>query len=1598
MNMWRKNKNLFRFCGFLLIGLILFSNLPTKVLLEKLVSHIKDANVVDVMYKSLKDKNVIDKGIKSLFGSGSGKAQASSFNIQTGYFVGNGGAKQITGLGFSPQMIILKSNSTGGAGAVFKTTAMPNLNTAYLGPATADTSATIMLDKDGFTAIGTNGNVANDRFTWIAFSGSNCSASGNFCVGSYVGNGTSPRAITTGFQPDMVMVKSATAVAANWRSSAMTTNVGQYFMNTNQDTTGALYTSLNSDGFTVGATNNTSATVYYYVAFKNTAGAINVGSYSGSGTAKNVTGVGFLPNFVLTKNSTATTAVSGVYNVTESYGNNSSYFTDTANVVGGVTELNSDGFGVGTNATVNSSGVTYFYAAFGGASKTPSSSGTFQISRGSYTGTGITKTIDDLGFVPDLVIIKGDTAQAGVFRTRMMAGDSSAYLDSATANLTGAITTLNQDGFVVGTSATTNSSGVTYYWTAYGNAWKPETNSGSSDFYIGAYYGNGIDNVNITGLPFQADMLTVKRSGATGGTFRTSSHSGDSSSFFAATADTSNNIQTISTNGFQIGTSANVNTAANIYWYFGFKSGTNFAVGTYSGSGSAKDVSTVGFQADNLWVKQTGATRGVFRHSSMSTANSIPFINVAGIAGAVTAFTSNGFSVGTGAEVNTSGTNNYRYVAWRANTTVGSSSFNIQTGYFVGNGGAKQITGLGFSPQMIILKSNSTGGAGAVFKTTAMPNLNTAYLGPATADTSATIMLDKDGFTAIGTNGNVANDRFTWIAFSGSNCSASGNFCVGSYVGNGTSPRAITTGFQPDMVMVKSATAVAANWRSSAMTTNVGQYFMNTNQDTTGALYTSLNSDGFTVGATNNTSATVYYYVAFKNTAGAINVGSYSGSGTAKNVTGVGFLPNFVLTKNSTATTAVSGVYNVTESYGNNSSYFTDTANVVGGVTELNSDGFGVGTNATVNSSGVTYFYAAFGGASKTPSSSGTFQISRGSYTGTGITKTIDDLGFVPDLVIIKGDTAQAGVFRTRMMAGDSSAYLDSATANLTGAITTLNQDGFVVGTSATTNSSGVTYYWTAYGNAWKPETNSGSSDFYIGAYYGNGIDNVNITGLPFQADMLTVKRSGATGGTFRTSSHSGDSSSFFAATADTSNNIQTISTNGFQIGTSANVNTAANIYWYFGFKSGTNFAVGTYSGSGSAKDVSTVGFQADNLWVKQTGATRGVFRHSSMSTANSIPFINVAGIAGAVTAFTSNGFSVGTGAEVNTSGTNNYRYVAWRTPDNSVLTVSGNGSQTATYSYPSADAYLGGAFVFERSSGAANITSIKITETGTINANASLTNVRLLYEDGPTCNYNGNETEFGSSASFSSESATITGTMPVGTDEVCAYVVVSILANANAGDTVSFRISQTSDVQVSSGTVSGSFPISFGETTLSGGSLAVDIVDDTGISVSTPSVSMSTVPFSFVWQTTSGSLGASSQKIRISNDSGNNLWTLSVAPTSGTNSLWTSAAGSYDFNDNQSGASDGPDGDNFGGQLTVRPQLANVTPKNGCNNNGLSVGSEASYIEGSVDSITLASTNSSAAIGCYWDLTNIGLSQSIPSQQPTSNYSLNITITITAN
>lgn len=587
----------------------------------------------------------------------------------------------------------------------------------------------------------------------------------------------------------------------------------------------------------------------------------------------------------------------------------------------------------------------------------------------------------------------------------------------------------------------------------------------------------------------------------------------------------------------------------------------------------------------------------------------------------------------------------------------------IQTGYYLGTGQTLAVTGLGFQPQLVIIKADTTAG-GAVWKSTSMPAGEFAYLGVATANnTEDQIQLDANGFTVqIAPEVNTLNVRYSYIAVAGSNCTSNGYICFGSYTGNTAATQTVTVGFQPDLVWAKRATAVAGNFRTSTMPENTAASMINVAHDSTG-LFTTLAGDSFSVGGTNNTNGGRYYFAAFRNLAGFFKAGSYPGNGTAYSVTDVGFAPDMVFVKSPAANAPVFATgYN----YGDSSNQTTAAANLIGALTSLNADGFSVGSQANVNTTGLSYTYFAFGGAAA-PNPSGSFTMARGSYTGTGTQTSIADVGFAPDLVLIKSKTSAQHVVFSTSLDNNFTSYLSNNAAGFVNAIVSLDANGFTVGTHATVNNFGDQYEWQAFGNASTPTRGARASNFYVGVYTGNAIDGRVIGKLGFSPDLVVMKGAAASQASAWRSSAMPTSTSASLVGAAANDNagtwIKSFSGDSFTIGSAAPVNTAAGVYRFFAFGAAPDaFAVGSYVGSGTATTTSGVGFQSDLAWTKAATAVTGAHRSSNPSQANTQQFAAAVDIANGITGFAPSGFSLGTAANVNSSGVT-YYYVAWKLP-----------------------------------------------------------------------------------------------------------------------------------------------------------------------------------------------------------------------------------------------------------------------------------------------------------------------------------------------
>lgn len=288
------------------------------------------------------------------------------------------------------------------------------------------------------------------------------------------------------------------------------------------------------------------------------------------------------------------------------------------------------------------------------------------ITTGVYTGNGNDNAnILDGTYPPSLVLIKRETANA-VMRTRTMKGDTSAFVNGSLANASNYIQALRHNGFQVGTASQVNSTNAKYY---YLTIWSNENCKYFKNFQ---YEGNGADDRTMSanvGLSFTPDFILIKSQNTTSTcVFRSSSMPGDLTLEAGAIAGGTNLIQSITTNGFQLGTSTKVNGTNTKYNGFAIKNYPGaVSSGTFTGTGASLSVTGLGFKPDIVLVKSatTNMLRILTTQMVADGATSMYIGTTTTDASGITSLDSDGFTVGNGAGVNTNGTASY-YLALKA--------------------------------------------------------------------------------------------------------------------------------------------------------------------------------------------------------------------------------------------------------------------------------------------------------------------------------------------------------------------------------------------------------------------------------------------------------------------------------------------------------------------------------------------------------------------------------------------------------------------------------------------------------------------------------------------------------------------------------------------------------------------------------------------------------------------------------------------------------------------------------------------------------------------------------------------------------------------
>ena len=322
-----------------------------------------------------------------------------------------------------------------------------------------------------------------------------------------------------------------------------------------------------------------------------------------------------------------------------------------------------------------------------------------------------------------------------------------------------------------------------------------------------------------------------------------------------------------------------------------------FETKLYTGTGSELSISSLDFSPDWVWVKQRGADASHFLYDSVRGATKSIRSNStnaeATVAQSLKSFDSNGFTLGTSAEPNTS-SGTYVGWNWKAGTSVSGNtggsgtaktytgSVNTDAGFsiirYIGNGTAGHTIPhhLGTTPALVIARTISVAKDWNVYhhKNTSAPETEVLVLNT-TAATADDLGVWNDtaptsSVVTLGDSSQLNTNDGTCIMYAFSEKQGYSKF--GSYVGNGNADGTfVYTGFKPAWVMRKNTSTASRSWNiydvKRGINPNGSPLFADDSAaEPTGDNIVDLLSNGFKQRATgggSNTSGDNYIYMAF---------------------------------------------------------------------------------------------------------------------------------------------------------------------------------------------------------------------------------------------------------------------------------------------------------------------------------------------------------------------------------------------------------------------------------------------------------------------------------------------------------------------------------------------------------------------------------------------------------------------------------------------------------------------------------------------------------------------------------------------------------------
>jgi hypothetical protein len=324
-----------------------------------------------------------------------------------------------------------------------------------------------------------------------------------------------------------------------------------------------------------------------------------------------------------------------------------------------------------------------------------------------------------------------------------------------------------------------------------------------------------------------------------------------------------------------------------------------------------------------------------------------------------------------------------------AYTTINKSSEYFNTVTYSGNGSTQSITGVGFQPDWVWIKTRNTTGQHEVFDAVrgATKYIVTNATDPENTVATSLTSFDSDGFSLSSqpavNNGSNTFVSWNWLGggtgvsntdgsiTSTVSASTTSGFSIIQYTGNGSSGATIGHGLGvvPKVVIVKLTSGSGYDWgvyHASLGNTKNMRLNLTDSVATSTAFWndTTPSSSLVTLGnnATVNGSGSTYIAYCFAEKKGYSKFGSYTGNGNADGTfVYTGFKPAFVLFKPSSAIENWQIHDNKRPSYNpcDNIAPNNNSAEADNDFVDLVSNGFKL-RSATYSASGVTYIYMAF--------------------------------------------------------------------------------------------------------------------------------------------------------------------------------------------------------------------------------------------------------------------------------------------------------------------------------------------------------------------------------------------------------------------------------------------------------------------------------------------------------------------------------------------------------------------------------------------------------------------------------------------------------------